>query len=565
MTLDCLVIGYNDPPFDAYERLIRQYGKDSEAYRDLQFSFVQVDEVAKTYVELLNHVRRNGTRRELPEPLYSGAIPNLAAAYLTSFLRKRGFTADYINLFQQEKDRLAALLAKNPRCVAITTTFYVIDVPVVEIIQFIREHNPSVKVIVGGPLVANSARKYGREHTDNSLAQLAGVTTPTKINPEFEAALSGMGADIYVIEGQGELTLARIADRLRRGVGVTDVPNIVFAEGGQYFRTPTEAENNDLDTVDIDWGALSPAPLGHTIQMRTARSCAFKCSFCNYPARAGRLTLASLETIKRELDSIRNRGDVLNVVFIDDTFNVPLDRFKDICRLMIREKYGFNWYSYFRCSNSDEEAFDMMAESGCKGVFLGIESGSPLILKYMNKAATVEKYERGIGELRQRGILSFASFIVGFPGETDATVRETTQFLRTTKPDFYRAQLWYCEPGTPIDGRRTEFNINGEGFVWTHATMDSLTAMDHIERMFLTIQDSMWLPQWSFDFWIIPYLQGEGISPAQFSAFMKQANKLLALQIASVDAEQKRLHKRRCFDALTQIFSERETLHALAF
>jgi radical SAM PhpK family P-methyltransferase len=558
MTLDCLVIGYNDPPFEAYERLIRQYGRDSEAYRDLQFSFVEVDGVAKTYIELLNFVRK------LPESLYSGAIPNLAAAYLTSFLRKRGFIADYINLFQQEKDRLAALLAKNPRCVAITTTFYVIDVPVIEIIQFIREYNPSVKIIVGGPLVANSARKYGREHADSGMAHFAANAEPTKINQEFEAALSGMAADIYVIEGQGEFTLARIVDRLRRGATVTDVPNIVFAEGGGYYRTPTEPENNDLDTVDIDWGSLSPAALGHTIQMRTARSCAFKCSFCNYPARAGKLTLAGLDTIKRELDSIRNRGDVANVVFIDDTFNVPLERFKEICQLMIRERYGFNWYSYFRCSNSDEEAFDLMAESGCKGVFLGIESGSPLILKYMNKAATVEKYERGIGQLRQRDILSFASFIVGFPGETDATVRETVEFLRATKPDFYRAQLWYCEPGTPIDGRKTEFDINGEGFVWTHATMDSLSAMDHIERMFLTTQDSLWLPQWSFDFWIIPYLRGEGVTRTQFSAFMKQANKLLALQIASVEAEQKRLQKKRCLETLTELFSEHEAIPATA-
>ena len=88
MTLDCLVIGYNDPPFEGYERLIRQYGRDSEAYRDLQFSFVEVNGVPKTYIELLNHVKQAGAGQQtLREPLYSGAIPNLAAAYLTSFLR----------------------------------------------------------------------------------------------------------------------------------------------------------------------------------------------------------------------------------------------------------------------------------------------------------------------------------------------------------------------------------------------------------------------------------------------------------------------------------------------
>ena len=89
-------------------------------------------------------------------------------------------------------------------------------------------------------------------------------------------------------------------------------------------------------------------------------------------------------------------GNIQNVVFIDDTFNVPLPRFKDICRLMIRKNYRFNWFSYFRCSNSDEEAIDLMARSGCKGVFLGIESGSPHILQAMNKAATIEKYADGI-------------------------------------------------------------------------------------------------------------------------------------------------------------------------
>ncbi len=59
-----------------------------------------------------------------------------------------------------------------------------------------------------------------------------------------------------------------------------------------------------------------------------------------------------------------------------------------------------------------------MAQSGCKGVFLGIESGSPHILKLMIKAATIEKYADGMKLLREHDILTFGSFIVGFPGET---------------------------------------------------------------------------------------------------------------------------------------------------
>jgi p-methyltransferase len=198
---------------------------------------------------------------------------------------------------------------------------------------------------------------------------------------------------------------------------------------------------------------------------------------------------------------------------------------------MIEKRYDFHWYSYFRCSNSDEEAIELMARSGCKGVFLGIESGSPAILKGMNKAASIGAYADGIRLLKQHGITTFGSFIVGFPGETDETVRETVDFIRHNKPDFYRAQLWYCEPGTPIYQEREKYGIAGQGFKWQHATMTAPSAMSHIEAMFLGIKESIWLPQWSFDFWFIPYAIGKGLSIEQFKEFVVTANEILKLEI----------------------------------
>lgn len=515
--LDCVVIGYNETPFDEYEGFVRKYGEDSEAYRDLKFSFVEVAGRKLNYMGLLNHLHNlahDGAQAH--EEFKSCDIPNLAAVYLTHFLRRRNLEARFINLFQYEKERLLEYLARDPVCVAITTTFYVVNFPVNEMVSFIRQHNSRVKIVVGGPLVSNHVRNYQ--------------------SGESASALADIGADIYVVEGQGELTLAQLVETLKRGEDLRQVPNIIFFEGGEMVRTRSMPENNSLDENAIDWGSFRGVDLGPTLQTRTARSCAFKCSFCNYPTRAGALSLTGLDVIERELDSLAELGNVENLVFIDDTFNVPFPRFKDICRLMIRKKYPFNWFSYFRCSNSDEEAIDLMAESGCKGVFLGIESGSPTILKNMNKAATIEKYAQGIEWLRGRGILTFGSFIIGFPGETDETVKETIDFITSAKPDYYRAQLWYCEPGTPIQNYREQYGIEGEGFVWSHNTMDSLGAMDHIDHIFLTVNDSVWLPQWSFDFWTIPYLLGKGIRLDRFRALMSWAHKLLALEIASVPA-----------------------------
>ena len=526
--LDCIVIGYNETPFDEYETLLRKYGDDSEAYRDLKFSFIDLEGKKLNYVGLLNHVSQlahpGGPALPVREELKSCDIPNLAAVYLTHFLRRHGHSARYINLFQYEKEKLIEYLAGDPLCVAITTTFYVMNFPVNEMVRFIREHNPKVKIVVGGPLISNHARNY---HYD-----------------ELYAVLDDIGADIYVVESQGEHTLSRIIECLKKKGSLGKVPNLIYSKNGRLQRTLELVENNSLDECFIDWRMFANQDLGPTLQTRTARSCAFSCSFCNYPTRAGKLNLASLETIEKELDSMRELGYVKNVVFIDDTFNVPLPRFKDICRLMIKNDYRFNWFSYFRCSNSDEEAIELLAKSGCKGVFLGIESGSPTILKNMNKAATVEKYVRGIELLHQYDILTFASLILGFPGETAETVKETIDFIKESEPQYYRAQLWYCEPGTPIEHQRDKYGIKGEGFVWEHSTMSSLEAMDHIDKAFLEITESTWLPQWSFDFWTIPYLLGRGYSLEQFRALMNWAHKLLALDIAYVPEQEKKIAQR---------------------
>jgi radical SAM PhpK family P-methyltransferase len=522
--IDCIVVGYNEIPLQKYAELLGNYSKDTEAYRDLKYSFVDLFGKPTSYVGLLNYALNAAHPHLFPAvqagPLRSGEIPNLAAVYLSNYLRKHGLATRYINLFQDEKEKFAKWLAERPVCVAITTTFYVLNFPVNEIVEFVRMHSSNTKVIVGGPLVANHLRNLSGD--------------------ELDLTLQDMNADFYVVDSQGELTLARLVQALKSGQDVAEVDNLAYFQRGERKHTPLQPETNSLDVTDIDWRSFAQEDaLGATVQMRTARSCAFKCSFCNYPTRAGKLSLAGLETVNRELESIRAIGDVDTVVFIDDTFNVPLPRFKDLCRMMIESKFNFNWYSYFRCSNSDEEAFDLMARSGCKGVFLGIESGSPAILKNMNKAATIERYVDGIKNLRERGITTFASFIVGFPGETQETVEETIRFIRDNAPDFYRAQLWYCETGTPIHMEHGKYDLSGQGFVWQHATMSSLEAMDHIDRLFLTVKESVWLPQWSFDFWFIPYIVGKGISVEQFKSVVSIAYRLLTLDIAYFSEDQR--------------------------
>lgn len=530
-SLHCVVIGPNEPPVAELEREVLTFGAQSPAYRDLRLSFVRWEGRPVSYAELLTLSEDLARQRRglppLAQPYHWGDLPNLGVACLASHLRSRGLQVESINHFRHGLQRLDELLAQDPCCVAVTTTFYVSSAPAVAVIQAVRDRRPRVPIVVGGPLIANLARRF------------PGAT--------LRIALEQLGADIYIVESQGEATLARLVACLAEGAPYDEVPNLIFFRDNKLVRTPVEAEANDLDREDFDWARLTDQP--PTLQLRTARSCAFKCSFCAYPLRAGALTLASPDAVRRHLDAALALGSVDNLVFIDDTFNVPLPRFKQLCRVL--KEYPFRWYSYFRCANSDEEAADLMAESGCAGVFLGIESGSPTVLQIMSKAASIERYHRGIAQLRDRGIAMFGSFILGFPGETAATVRETLDFIEEARLDWYRIQPWYCEPGTPIMQRAAEFKLTGSGFRWRHQTMTANEAMEHVELAFHSVRGSRWLPQWAFDFWIVPYLAGRGVSPRALGPWLDAANGLLAAELRGAPESELDVHRNTLVTAAT--------------
>jgi radical SAM PhpK family P-methyltransferase len=508
---DVVIIGYNEVPFRHYLSTLTQYGKESEAYRDLRMNFFDRSDQPYTYVDVLNEVS-NGK-------YLSCDIPNLAAVYLCNYLKKREISCDFINLFQQEKEQLRAWLAESPICVAITTTFYVTNQPVREMVAFIRECDPKTPIVVGGVLVANHFNTYAED--------------------EFLYVLEDMGADMYVLESQGEETLYHLVSALKANEDLSKVTNLIhYDRSGQLVINERKLENNSIDAEAIDWNYFREYDFGHTLQTRTARSCAFSCAFCGYPERGGPLVSAKIDTVERELESMKVLPGVENVVFIDDTFNVPKGRFREFCQMLIDKKLHFKWFSYYRCDHGDENTIELMARSGCTGVFLGIESGSQFILEKMNKRARITNYQNGIRHLKANGILTFASFITGYPGETTDTIQETLDFIRDNQPDYWRTMLWYCDPLTPVyKTKKEEFGIKGEGFKWSHYTMNSMEAIDHIYRIFMKVSpdDSIFMPQYSFDFWIIPYLLGKGISLPGFKKFMYDANRALLAELGEPD------------------------------
>jgi hypothetical protein len=243
-----------------------------------------------------------------------------------------------------------------------------------------------------------------------------------------------------------------------------------------------------------------------------------------------------IDAVEEALDRIHRIGTVTSLTFIDDTFNVPMGRFKDIMRMMIRNGYGFRWNSFLRADHVDDECIALMRQSGCEGVFLGVESGSDAMLRRMNKTSRAAHYRRVIPQLREAGILTHCSVIVGFPGETRDTVQETVDLIEQTQPDTYRAQVWYCDRTTPIWKTRTEIGLKGSAFDWSHPTMDSAVAADIVDEMFLTIENSVWLPQHGFESRSLFYLQRKGMSLEQILTFLRCFNDAIGLKLRHPEA-----------------------------
>ncbi|MCP5103335.1 MAG: PhpK family radical SAM P-methyltransferase [bacterium] len=476
-TIDCLFIGHNETDFTEYEKNVREMGTNSGAYRDLNLNFIQYNYRPYTVQEIFNLFNSGSGGSQ--ETFKAVDVFSNAIAYLGTYLDRRGYSFDYVNSFRDEKDRLAQKLEQeNILVIAVITTLYVTVFPITEIMKFIKKHNRTARVIIGGPFIANQVKGLG----------------PAELEYLFES----VDADVYVDSAQGEATLVKLIDAFKDSRSLEQINNIHYKNNGKYAVTPLLKEDNKLEENMVNWDLFADRA-NRFVNVRTAISCPFSCAFCGLSERTGKYQVVGVETIEKEFDRLNRIETVKSIQVIDDTFNVPVDRFKDILRMLIRKKYRFRWHSHFRCQFADRETVALMKEAGCEGVFLGIESGNDQILKNMNKAATVEKYRNGIALLKEYGILTYGSFIFGFPGETMETAADTIRFIKESGIDFYRAQLWYYEIFSPIWRQREKYNITGSHFEWSHGTMDSKTACGLVDRTFLSVDEAVWVPQHSFE------------------------------------------------------------------
>jgi radical SAM superfamily enzyme YgiQ (UPF0313 family) len=266
-----------------------------------------------------------------------------------------------------------------------------------------------------------------------------------------------MGSPVdCVVLGEGEetfLELVRDIDERRQWTGVKGIAYCLSA--GEIIVTPPRSELKDLDRLPSAVAFLEHS-IGVDVQLQsefilTARGCPSACFFCSSPKLWKRkVRFRSPQNIVEEMMGIRDRYGLIYFSLRDDTFTADRERTIEFCRLLIDRRIHAIWNCQSRVNALDEELLVWMKRAGCECIQLGVESGSPRILRMLGKAIVPAQVERAAELIRKVGINLSVFLISDVPEETDEDLQQTIELVRRIRPDDgYVSPLAYF-PGTRL-------------------------------------------------------------------------------------------------------------------
>jgi p-methyltransferase len=459
----------------------KDQGKQYSVYRNYQLT-------RQGKVMTYTNLRKLFGFSEPDEP--DSQMPYLAGIYLYNYLTRRGLQCALINFLDRQTDDLEKLLSKDPSTVAISTTYLNNIREVKRVTETIRKHAPDVKIVVGGTLIFNSYYIYRLKDTDYDTDSCTQDYFFVNQEKHFREDI-----DVFVIDEQGEFTLAELAMRIKDGKDYRDLSNLAYYRDDRLIITNRVPEDNSFSEDLIDWDQIPPEYLHSVFPMRGSRGCPYECGFCNFgPGRTFRLKPP--EIFSKEIGALVNTGIVKVIRFTDDNLLLNRKQVEIYCRQILKSAPGVKWTSFIRASSITRDNVALLKESGCVLAQIGIESGDRKILKEMNKHATPEMYLEAIDLLNSHGISTQLYIIIGYPGETEETIGNTVALLNQFAhqgPAINQLLVFPFGfiPLSPVYEPTVarKYGLSGYMKDWTHQTMTSQEAMKHALDIYDRVQN----------------------------------------------------------------------------
>jgi anaerobic magnesium-protoporphyrin IX monomethyl ester cyclase len=338
-------------------------------------------------------------------------------------------------------------------------TSYTANMGAIDIISTkVKKRRPNTKQVIGGV------------HATLDHEVLTKLTAL-----DFSVQREGEFAMLSLIEGEDPASISGVVSResnrlINTGDAdvIGDVDALPYPERDKFWSLTEEQRRS----VDVSY-------------ICSIRGCPYRCNYCASPFhwkrdktqyRSPEGVISEMRHLKqnywdinREYDysasaNTRSKSDLLIrdntlVYFVDDVFTVKKERVKEILRMMIEQDLGMRWKCEARTDHLDQEICELMAQAGCERVKLGFESGSDRILKAIQKDETKEDMRRGARMLKEAGVPYTGYFMTGFPGETDADLKETIEFAKEIDADYYSLSVL-----APYYGTKMYYDLMEQGF-----------------------------------------------------------------------------------------------------
>lgn len=302
-----------------------------------------------------------------------------------------------------------------------------------EAVSVSRQVFPETLLVIGGPHVS---------------------VLPDEVLKEFPEADLG-------VCGEGELTLKEILKSFSEvGKVPQSIPGTIWREGNDIMKAEPRCTIQDLDTLPRPARDLFPLDSYHPhppygrrwryINEITSRGCPFHCAYCAKSVFGDSYRTFSPERVVTDIKESVDHYHAHEIHFYDDNLTLNRKRAIEIMERLAAANLDLIWSCTTRCDLVDPELLGLMKKAGCWMISYGVESGNDNLRKMVNKGVSREQIETAFRETNRAGIKVTGYFMIGLPGETEQTVRETIDFADQLDLHYVNWAVMTVYPGSPF-------------------------------------------------------------------------------------------------------------------
>jgi len=360
--------------------------------------------------------------------------PPLGLAYIAAVLEEKGYHCEVVdaNVHGLTPRQTVDCISTGTHLIGLYLNSFTFNA-VKEAIRLVRVKHDGALVVVGGPLATASP----------------------------QLVLNELGCD-GVIRGEGEFGILRIMENLKDGRPGFDS----MVGGGFYMKDNGEMVGNPVQRIEhldkLPFPAYHLLPPLRTYRCRcrkrpvaamiTSRGCAYECIFCSKDVFRRKVTYRSAQNVLQEIDFLVSRYRVKQIDILDDNFMQRPERVHAILDGLVARDYdlALNLQSGIRAELADKDILAKMRRAGFYKLGFGIESADPEVLRMCRKHLSLKRVEEAVDVAKRLGFEVYGFFIIGLPGETDVSFRQTLEFARKLDLDVANFTLAIPFPGTEL-------------------------------------------------------------------------------------------------------------------